>query len=63
MPFHEEKSKISPFFMRKLFIFALSLLSFVDNQHLGVKKYFRMIEGPKDKVILRITLIISQKMF
>jgi hypothetical protein len=48
--------------MRKLFLFALSLLSFVDNQHLGVKNYFRMKEGPKDEVILRITLI-SQKMF
>jgi hypothetical protein len=54
--------KNSLFFMRKLFLFALSLLSFVDNQRLGVKKCFRMIEGPKDKVILKITLI-SQKMF
>jgi hypothetical protein len=36
--------------MRKLFLFALSLLSFVDNQHLGVKNYFRMKEGPKDEV-------------
>jgi hypothetical protein len=58
----KKKCEFSLFFMRKLFLFALSLLSFVDNQHLGVKKYFRMIEGPKDKVILKITLI-SQKMF
>jgi hypothetical protein len=48
--------------MRKLFLFALSLLSFIDNQQLGVKKYVRMKEGPKEEVILRITLI-SQKMF
>jgi hypothetical protein len=50
------------FLMRKLFLFALSLLSFIDNQQLGVKKYVRMKEGPKEEVILRITLI-SQKMF
>jgi hypothetical protein len=36
----------------------LSLLSFADNQHLGVKKNFKMKEGgPKDKVILRINLL------
>jgi hypothetical protein len=35
----------------------LSSLSFADNQHLGVKKNFKMKEGPKDKVILRINLL------
>jgi hypothetical protein len=28
-------------FVKKLLLFALSLLSFVDNQHLGMKKDFR----------------------
>jgi hypothetical protein len=51
----KKQSKFSLFFMRKLFLFALNLLSFVDNQHLGVKKYLRTKEGPKDEVILRIT--------
>jgi hypothetical protein len=35
----------------------LSSLSFADNQHLGVEKNFKMKEGPKDKVILRINLL------
>lgn len=39
--------------------FVLSSLSFADNQHLGVKKNFKMEEGPKDKVILRINLLKS----
>jgi hypothetical protein len=54
-PFMKKQSKFSLFFMKKLFLFALNLLSFVNNQHLGVKKYLRMKEGPKDEVILRIT--------
>jgi hypothetical protein len=56
-----------PFMKKKMLFFTLcfefvSFFFFVDNQHLGMKIYFRMKEGPKDKVILRITLI-SQKMF
>jgi hypothetical protein len=47
-------------FMRKLLLFAQSLLSFANNQHSEMKKNFKMKEGPKDRVILTITLICNQ---
>jgi hypothetical protein len=46
--------------MRKLLLFAQSLLSFANNQDLKMKKNFKMKEGPKDRVIIPITLICNQ---
>lgn len=48
--------------MEKPLFFALSPISFMDNQYLGVKKDFRVKERLKDKVILRIILMLSIKL-
>jgi hypothetical protein len=47
--------------VKKLLLFASSLLSFVDNQHLGMKKDFSQnLRGAKDRVILRIISMTNQ---
>ncbi len=55
-----KKCCFSSSFIIKLFLFAQSLLLFANNQHLKLKKKFKMKEGPKDRVILTITLICNQ---
>lgn len=39
------------------FLFVLSPLSFVDTEHWWVKKDYKVKEGPKDRVILRIAIL------
>jgi hypothetical protein len=56
MPLDEKNYCFSPSLTGKLFLFALSLLSFVNKQYLRAKRDFLMKEGPKNKVISRIYL-------
>ncbi len=49
MPLHEKSWCFSPFFMRILLLFALSSLSFANNQYSGVKTISECGKGPKDK--------------
>ncbi len=63
MPLHEKTTIDFHLFMKKLFLFGLSLLSFVNNRHLGVKNDFKMKKWPKDKVISRITLLNGSSPF
>jgi len=48
--------------MEKPRLFALSQISFMDNQYLGVKKDFRVKESLKGKVISTIILMCSIKL-
>jgi hypothetical protein len=40
-----------------LHVLVFFVFFFVDNQHSGVNKYFKMKEEPKDKFVLVVTYI------